>query len=256
MRRMRALRSVLKRTTAGATRSGGRQARQASSGIQINKYAFTLNDDQIAAHNHRRAVGRLWERMGKHQYKFLVEQGLTSDSFLLDVGCGSLRGGIHFVRHLDAGHYYGIDVNGSLIKAGLDYEIPQAGLEDKLPRTNLRVTDRFECDFGVTFDFILAQSVFSHLPLNHIRLCLHKLLDATAPGSRFFATFPEIPESWPLDKPAPRATAGSTYPEKDPYHYRSSDLEWVANSVGSWTYRYIGDWGHPRGQRMAEFTRV
>ena len=28
---------------------------------------------------------------------------------LIDIGCGALRGGVHFVRHLDPGHYFGMD---------------------------------------------------------------------------------------------------------------------------------------------------
>ena len=48
-------------------------------------------------------------------------------------------------------------------------------LREKLPRENLRATDRFDCDFGVQFDFAIAQSLFTHIPLNDIRLCLVRL---------------------------------------------------------------------------------
>ncbi len=53
--------------------------------------------------------------MGELQFKFLVGWGLRPGDFLLDVGCGCLRGGVHFVRYLEAGHYFGIDVNSSLL---------------------------------------------------------------------------------------------------------------------------------------------
>lgn len=218
---------------------------------RVNKYGRnTLSDKQIAAEQHRKRVGGLWDEVGQLQFHFLVRHGLTPDSYLLDVGCGALRGGIHFVRYLEPAHYFGIDVNASLLRAGLEHEIPQAGLSDRLPAEHLHATDRFECDFGVSFDFALAVSLFTHLPLNHIRLCLYRLANVMQPGGRFFASFFEMPQNHPFDQPR-----GKRYPERDPYHYRPSDLEWAATSVAAWDFRYIGDWDHPRGQRMVEFRK-
>ena len=49
---------------------------------------------------------------------------------LLDIGCGALRGGVHFVRYLEDGNYAGLDVNRSLIAAG-HRELQSAGLHEK-----------------------------------------------------------------------------------------------------------------------------
>jgi hypothetical protein len=57
---------------------------------------------------HRRRVGGMWEEIGRLQFDFLLSKGLQSRHFLLDIGCGSLRGGIHFIGFLDAGRYDGI----------------------------------------------------------------------------------------------------------------------------------------------------
>ena len=46
---------------------------------------------------HREAVGGLWEEMRRLQFDFLANQGLKPDHKLLDIGCGSMRGGVHFV---------------------------------------------------------------------------------------------------------------------------------------------------------------
>lgn len=182
-----------------------------------------------------------------------MAQGLVPTSKLLDVGCGALRAGIVLAKYLEPGGYYGIDVNESLIRAALIHELPLAGLQDRVPAENLRVTARFKCDFGVEFDFAIAQSVFTHLPLNHIRLCLYRLSRVMAPGGRFFATFFEVPASKPYARPATQVRR-TTWPERDPYHYRRDDLRWAAETVGDWSVRYIGDWGHRRGQRMMEYT--
>jgi SAM-dependent methyltransferase len=219
----------------------------------INKYGFTLTDEQIAAGAHRGKVGRDWEGTGRLQHEFLVARGLLPTSKLLDVGCGALRAGILLARYLEPGRYYGIDVNESLIRAALIHELPMAGLQDRVPADNLRVTDRFECDFGVAFDFAIAQSVFTHLPLNHIRLCLYQLSRVMALGGRFYATFFEAPPQTPYDRRVQQVVR-KTWPERDPYHYRRDDLRWAAETVADWNARYIGDWGHRRGQRMIEYT--
>jgi hypothetical protein len=114
------------------------------------------------------------------------------------------------------------------------------------------VTERFECDFGEPFDVAIANSVFTHLPLNHIRLCLHQLSFAMRPGGRFFATFFEVPASAPYSD-SHEQRFRTTWPERDAYHYRAADLRWAAQSVADWRTRYLGDWGHPRGQMMMQF---
>jgi hypothetical protein len=74
-----------------------------------------------------------------------------------------------------------------------------------------------------------------------------------APGGRFFATFFEAPASTPYDRRVQQVVR-KTWPERDPYHYRRADLYWAADTVADWNVRYIGDWGHRRGQRMIEYT--
>ena len=76
-----------------------------------------------------------------------------------------MRGGLHFIRYLETGHYHGIDINRSLIDAAR-HEITQAGLHDKQP--SLLVDGHFGFDeFGSQFDFAVSISVFTHLPMNN-----------------------------------------------------------------------------------------
>ena len=62
---------------------------------------------------HRAAVGGRWEEIGRLQFDFLVRQGLMPEHFFLDVGCGSWRGGVHFVDYLLSHRYFGVDVSGA-----------------------------------------------------------------------------------------------------------------------------------------------
>ena len=135
---------------------------------------------------HRAKWGGLWHEIGQLQFQLMVDEGLTPRHRLLDIGCGSMRGGVHFIRHLDAGHYVGVDVNAELLEAGRG-EIAQAGLEEKRPMLVHRGDFEFR-DLGV-FDFAIAQSLFTHLPFNSIVRCLARTAEVLRPGGRLLATF-------------------------------------------------------------------
>lgn len=222
----------------------------------LNRYALTLTDEQMAAGQHRKRAGHQWDAMGQLQFDFLVGQGLRPQSMLLDVGCGALCGGVHFVRYPLPGERalrrYRREREPARGRSPLRGAARRSG--GKLPAANLRATERFECDFPVRFDVALAVFVFTHLPLNHLRLCLYQVGKVTEPGARFFASFFEAPEDTPPDAHVRQLTS-TTKPERDPFHYRQSELEWAA-TVGDWRFRYIGGWQHPKGQRMVEYTRT
>lgn len=210
--------------------------------------------DHVASGAHRSFVGGRWETMAKLQLEFLLSRGLTPQTRFLDVGCGALRAGRLLVQHLDAGNYHGIDVNHSLIKAGYVNELDD-DLRARLPKKNLHSTDRFDADFGVTFDMSVAQSVFTHLTLNNMRLCLWRIAKVMRPGGKFYVTFNEMPSELPVDAVGAKRGGSKMYTERNVYWYYRSDMRWVAEP-GPWECRYIGDWGHPRDQRMVEYTRL
>jgi SAM-dependent methyltransferase len=189
--------------------------------------------------------------MGRHQLDFLVAQGLAPSHRFLDVGCGSLRAGRHLVSYLDPGNYYGLDVNLPVIEAGYERELT-ASQRERLPEGNLRATDRFFADFGVEFDMAIAQSVFSHLSLNHLRLCLWRVGRVMRPGGTFFVTFFERGDDFPIDGVDDDR---SLHTERNNYWYYRGDMEWATERT-PWEFRYHGDWNHPRGQRMVAYTRT
>ncbi|MGD9960375.1 class I SAM-dependent methyltransferase [Nocardioides sp.] len=212
---------------------------------------FEITQERLERGAHRGFVGGHWDQMGQLQRNFLVEQGLQPHHRFLDVGCGSLRAGRLLVEHLDPGHYYGTDINHDLIAAGYDHELDDHQ-RSRLPLENLRVTDRFDNDFGVPFDMAIAQSVFTHVPLNMMRLCLYRVAKVMKPGGRFFATFFERGPDYPVDGVSKN---GHQFTERNAFWYYRNDLRWVARR-SPWSFRYIGAWEHPMGQRMVEYTRL
>lgn len=212
----------------------------------------TLTEKELKAGKHRKWVGGDWEKKGKIQLDFLKQRGLLPEHRLLDVGCGVLRGGIHFIDYLEAGNYYGIEARKSHIKAG-KWELEQARIDHKSP--HLLVNDAFEVEiFDCSFDYALALSLFTHLDLNKIIRCLYKVGRVLKEDGEFYATFFEASGRAHLD-PIPRSKKGKifTYYDKDPYHYAFSELKWAARNAGMEAI-YIGAWEHP-SQKMALFTR-
>jgi len=207
---------------------------------------------------HRKAIGDMWEEIGNLQLDFLKNNGLKPSHFLLDVGCGSLRGGVRFIEYLESGHYFGIDINQSLLDSGYEVELKTVpGLTEKLPRTNLACVADFDASgFGQKFDFAIAQSVFSHLTFNRIRLCFENLQAVIAGGGKFFATYFHLPDDQPSGPPLVHSPGGITTTGcANPYHYRVDDFQHAIKRL-PWVLEDAVEWNHPRAQRMLIFTRT
>ena len=115
------------------------------------------------------------------------EMGLRPHHTFGDIGCGALRGGVRIIPYLDAGKYFGLDINASCIDAAW-HEIQVHGLEHK--RAELLVDDGFRMrQFGARFDYAIGVSLFTHLPMNHILRCLIETAPCLAEGGQFYATF-------------------------------------------------------------------
>ena len=217
----------------------------------INTYSRQLTKEEIHLNLHRDFVGGLWEEIGMLQCNFLKSRGLRPEHYLLDVGCGALRGGIHFVEYLQTGHYYGLDINASFIEAGKT-ELEKEDLLDKKP--HFLVSDQFEMSkFSRTFDYVLAVSVFTHLPMNHIIRCLIEVRKILALGSQFFASFFQAPSSAYLEEITHIPGNIKTNYDLDPFHYSFEELQWMAQLTGL-KVKLIGEWKHPRSQQMASFS--
>ncbi len=73
--------------------------------------AYRLHTDFRVDLGSSGAIGGMWEIIGEVQFEFLVSQGLKPQHRLLDIGCGTLRGGRHFIAYLEAEKYTGIDLS-------------------------------------------------------------------------------------------------------------------------------------------------
>ena len=208
----------------------------------IRTWPKSQGSEGIRRLGHRAYVGGLWDRMGELQFEFLVGEGLEPHHYLLDIGCGSLRAGVHFIPYLEAGHYLGIEKEEELIRAGIEKEL---GMElYKLKKPHFVVSDVFEFEkFPVRPHYAIAQSLFTHLPMSLIDTCFRKLRGFIRDDGVFYTTYFE----------AQTEVSNPSEPhDHDVFFYTQQQMESFGARNG-WLAEYIGDWGHPRGQVMVRY---
>lgn len=104
---------------------------------------------------------RLWRVKREFQFRFLKEMGLEPHHYLLDLGCGTLRGGIPIIDYLDSGHYFGIDIRPEALEVARK-ELERENLVDKDPQL-IAAPDISVLELDAEFDFVWAFSVFIHM---------------------------------------------------------------------------------------------
>ncbi len=127
----------------------------------------------------------LWEQKRAFQIAFLRRVGLEPRHRLLDLGCGTLRGGIPLIAYLEPGHYTGIELRSDVLEEGRR-ELAEAGLEDRRP--DLRVCgDLRALGLEGRFDYALAFSVLIHMADEIAETALTFVARHLAPSGTFYA---------------------------------------------------------------------
>lgn len=169
------------------------------------------------------------------QFSLLTLLGLRQEHTLLDIGCGSLRAGKLFIVYLLPDRYHGLEPEEWLVHEGAAQELGSEILTLKRPRFLHRAD--FECTaFEVDFDFVIAQSIFSHASAVQIRRCLNQVRQCMKPTSLFAASFVEGDSDY----------SGSSWVYPDTIRYRAATIERLAQEAGLACRRL--DWFHIGGQ--------
>jgi SAM-dependent methyltransferase len=133
-------------------------------------------------------------------------------------------------------------------------ELPRLGLVEKQPML-VAMGDFAFGRLDRRFDYALAQSVFTHLPLNNIIRCLMEIEKALVPGGEFYATIWENElGKRNLDDIRQTPTA-VTHFDRDFFHYDVGTFEWICDGTDL-SVEYLGDWGNPVNQKMLVFRKA
>lgn len=112
-----------------------------------------------------------FDLMSSAQFALLHMLGLRESHRVLDFGCGSLRLGRLLIPYLAPERYFGVEPEAWLVEEGFARELGNEARALKSP--TFQHNSDYRCDgFGQAFDFIIAQSIFSHTGVKAGRLAL------------------------------------------------------------------------------------
>ena len=167
-------------------------------------------------------------------FNLLTTLGLRQHHSLLDIGCGSLRIGRLLIPYLNRGKYFGVEPNEWLVDEGIKRELGEGLVQIKRPTFFFTDSPEMVVEAKVSFDFALAQSIFSHCGLDLIEGWLAAVSHSLADDGALVATF--------LPGEEDSTQTGWVYPEC--VNYRPATLERAAAEAN---LRFeILDWKHPR----------
>ena len=92
----------------------------------------------------------------------LTTMGLRQHHQVLDIGCGSLRVGRLLIPYLNRCGYTGLEPNEWLVREGIANEVGQDQINIKQPHFVFASAARELIDQSRLYDYVLAQSIFSH----------------------------------------------------------------------------------------------
>jgi SAM-dependent methyltransferase len=108
--------------------------------VRFKDYFAVIAKDDLAHGRQHPSLGEhlKWgdrSELGGASFKRLLKYGITPQHVFVDYGCGTLRMGVHAIRFLERGPYWGFDIDQALLDEGA--RLIGAEMEKKAP--NLRV---------------------------------------------------------------------------------------------------------------------
>lgn len=162
---------------------------------------------------------------GRAQLVRLLEHGLTSESKVLDIGCGCLRVAYWLVRFLDPDGYCGIEPARNRVELGQRYLFSGDELAHKRPRFDFNAN--FDSSvFSTPFDYFLAGSIWTHCSKRHLETTLDGFQRDTRPTGVFLASY--LPATGPEDDYMGDSWVGTSHESDTPGVIRHS-LEWITD---------------------------
>ncbi len=194
-------------------------------------------------------VGGIPETMGPWQVEFLRKQGMEPHHRLLDLGCGTLRGGLRLIEYLDTRCYVGVDPLEDLVDAGRSLLV-EAKLISKEPMVGpLELIDELP---QRSFDYVLTQSVLNHLDAQQIKLTVGRVARMLKTDGRWATT-------GHFSKDVSEVDLGEPHPVRPNELWRSvAGLGWfrAVLAAAGFAMALVHDHPHPRGQDVLVIRRT
>ncbi len=202
-------------------------------------------DQEIGGKHYRSYVGppNYYDLIGATQFNLLTLFGMRETSSLLDIGCGSLRGGRFSIMYLRPGRYFGIDPEEWAIQDGLRSHFDEELVRRREPSFVIDGDFAFT-KFDRAFDFLMAHSIFTHTPKWQIAKCMTEAKKVMIPETVFLATFFETLDGGDYE--------GEEWLYPDIVRYRKSTISEIVSAAGLEGQHL--EWPHPFNQKWIALT--
>lgn len=199
---------------------------------------------------------KFWNPVGRLQYRFLRSEGLKSSHKLLDVGCGTFRGGRFIIEFLKRGNYYGLDEKRSAIAWGKRHALKK--LMGKKPHLftlemGSKLVDLAQVLKFTGFDYVWMHAFLDHIGPTKVESVLYSVGKVLADDGCIYATSFIVPGGKRLARWGKQKV--ETYSYQDPWHYTMAFLEGAAVNAGL----YIDgcpEYAHPLGLTMLRLVKA
>ncbi|CAL0329622.1 unnamed protein product [Lupinus luteus] len=151
-------------------------------GPKSNNHTALPCPGELLVEEHHSNYGEPWAG-GRDVFEFLAQSTqLRHDSLVLEIGCGTLRVGLHFIRYLNPEHFHCLERDELSLMAAFRYELPAQGLLNKRPLiVKGDDMDFSKFDSGIMYDLIYASAVFLHMPDKLVWTGLERLASKLKP---------------------------------------------------------------------------
>lgn len=133
---------------------------------------------------------------GVYHADYLFRHGLMPTHRILDMGCGFGRTGIPLIKRMGKGTYVGVELSAERIRLAREWTALE-GLEPLEPRWIVAFDNTLPYLADGEIDFVWAQSVFTHMPADEIRVLLPALRRVLRPDGAVLFNFTLSPDGVP-----------------------------------------------------------
>lgn len=164
-----------------------------------------------------------FDEAGRSQFVTLLNQGLSPESRVMEIGCGVLRAGYWLIRFLDPHNYCGLEPHRGRVEGALETLFDKETLSLKQPRFD------WNADFDLSmfpgpFDFFLAGSIWTHADKRSIQVMLKQFRDMSTEDGVFLASY--LPARSPAEDYQGTGWVGTSHESDEPGIVRHA-LDWM-----------------------------
>jgi len=120
---------------------------------------------------------------GRAVLSYLVKLGLKPDDACVDYGCGTLRVGVHLIKYLNRGRYWGLDISEFLINEGQSL-IGNELWEEKQPNLKVISDESVTQAAAAKASFLISTKVLIHVHPDELKEYLYDVVRIIKPSGQ------------------------------------------------------------------------